>query len=126
MIKNYGAEKFHERCALTMRKKIREKGDPGKGFINLAVAFCLEEGETATTIEKFRRDLVNNYVTFLDKTQNLMRLQYYSKNVPIEIQFYDPSLDGNDSTVPNYYMNFADEGYNLYTELVYIFNIERD
>ncbi len=124
IIKNYGADKFKQRCALTIRKKIREKGDPAKGFLNLAVAFCLEEGETPTTIEKFRKELVNNYVTFLDKTQNLMKMQYYEKNIPIEVQFYDPSLTEDDSTVPNYFMSFADEGYNLNTELVYVSKLD--
>jgi hypothetical protein len=118
MIQTVGKDKFEQQCALTIRRKIRQKGEPGNGFINIAVAFCLIDGETPATVEKFRKELVNSYVTALDKTQNLMKIQRYQKHTPINIQFYDPSLDSQDSTVPNYFMNFNDEGYNLLTEYV--------
>jgi hypothetical protein len=124
MIKQIGEEKLEKKCALTMRKKFRKHNDYSQGFINIAVAFCVDEEESAVAVKKFRDELVNHYVAALEKTQNPMKIQYYEEYTPLFIQFYDPEINSNDGVVPNFYISFNEQGYVLSTENVKLINLE--
>jgi hypothetical protein len=123
MITHIKAERFENKCTLTIRRKLRKDDDYSMGFINIAVAFCLDDNELSTRVDKFRKDLVNSYVNAIDKTDNLMKVQYYEKYTPLLVQFYNGDLS-DDEGIPNLYMSFNNEGFLLSTENVNIINIE--
>jgi hypothetical protein len=123
MITHIKADRFEKKCTLTIRRKLRKNEDYSMGFINIAVAFCLDDNELSTRIDKFRKDFVNSYVHALEKTDNLMKVQYYEKYTPLLVQFFNGDISG-DQSISNLYMSFNDQGFVLSSENVNTINIE--
>ena len=120
MFTHIGEERFEKKCFLMMRKKLKVEGDYSKGLINIAVAFCVEDDETEEMVKKFRKDFLNKYIKSIDKTDNLMKLQYYDDKTPIYLQYYNSNIKKEEIKVPNYFITFNKEGYTLSTENVKI------
>ncbi len=107
-----GSSNFEKLCSVAFLKEFIDPNDISKGIINNAVIICLNEQETEENIKKFKDDFISHYTNSINSTNELLKLQQYEDKLPVNVQFYDPSVDINGpiADLPQYFANFNQEG----------------
>ena len=108
---------FQEFCILAFRKKLMIEGDYSSAKINTAVIMCLKPDETEQIIKRFKTEFLNFLTNSIDQSDELLALQQFQENQPLQVQFYDPALDlsSPSADLPNFYTSFSDQGLVLST-----------
>jgi hypothetical protein len=112
LLHEVGEQHFKNKCMMTIRKKLKVPNDYSQGMMNLCVAFCLDQ-ESDDVVNMFRNDFVIHFSNAVDKSDNLMKLQYYEEKNPLLIQFYDPVINTQEEIAPQFFLSFTKEGFVL-------------